>query len=202
MIQWSWRLASVEQHYGQQISYTGLYPCRTVNVDKCVILPPKPNKRTAGIATRYGLDGQWIESRPQGPPSLLHNGYRIFPGVKTAGTWCRPTISSEWVRAVRSTSVLSQHRHVVGLKYGARCGWLCWLAVYLPSFHSCVATCLSVGYCPLRKVFVSDSLAQFQYTHLNREKYLESSANVQRQPICYAAISMYWVSKLHLTNRS
>ena len=23
----------------------------------------------------------------RGPPSLLHNGYRVFPGGKAAGTW-------------------------------------------------------------------------------------------------------------------
>jgi hypothetical protein len=25
--------------------------------------------------------------RPWGPPSLLYNGYRVFPGGKAAGTW-------------------------------------------------------------------------------------------------------------------
>jgi len=47
-----------------------------------------------GIATGYGLDGPGIESRwearffrtcpdrPWGPPSLLHNGYWVFPGGK------------------------------------------------------------------------------------------------------------------------
>ena len=46
-----------------------------------------------GIATGYGLDGPAIKSREGeifrtcpnrswGPPSLLHNGYRVFPGVK------------------------------------------------------------------------------------------------------------------------
>jgi hypothetical protein len=46
-----------------------------------------------GIATAYGLDGPWIESRggkifrncpdrPWGPTSLLYNGYRVFPGGK------------------------------------------------------------------------------------------------------------------------
>jgi len=46
-----------------------------------------------GIATGYGLDGPGIESgggdifctcpdRPWGPPSLLYNGYRVFPGSK------------------------------------------------------------------------------------------------------------------------
>ena len=47
-----------------------------------------------GIATRYRLDGAGIESRwegeilhtcpdrLEGPPSLLYNGYRVFPGGK------------------------------------------------------------------------------------------------------------------------
>ena len=46
-----------------------------------------------GTATGYGLDGPGIESwwgeifctcpdRPGGPPSLLYNGYRVFPGGK------------------------------------------------------------------------------------------------------------------------
>ena len=45
------------------------------------------------IATGYRLDGPGIESqggeifhtcpdRPWGPPSLLYNGYRVFPGGK------------------------------------------------------------------------------------------------------------------------
>ena len=29
-----------------------------------------------------------IPDRPWGPPSLLYNGYRNFPGGKTAGAWC------------------------------------------------------------------------------------------------------------------
>jgi len=46
-----------------------------------------------GTATAYGLDGPGTESRwgeifrtsparPWGPPSLLYNGYRVFPGGK------------------------------------------------------------------------------------------------------------------------
>jgi hypothetical protein len=54
---------------------------------------------TVGIATRYGMDGPGIESRwgarfsafvqtgPGDPPSLLYNGYRVFPGGKAAGAW-------------------------------------------------------------------------------------------------------------------
>jgi len=48
---------------------------------------------SVGIATCYGLGGSGIESRwseifhacpdrPWGPPSLLYNGYRVFPGGK------------------------------------------------------------------------------------------------------------------------
>jgi hypothetical protein len=54
-----------------------------------------------GIATRYGLGGSEIEpqlgeifrtrpDRPWGPPSFLHNGYRVFPGCKAAGAWGWP----------------------------------------------------------------------------------------------------------------
>ena len=50
---------------------------------------------SVGIVTRYGLDGQGIESRwgvrlsapPRGPPSLQYNGYRVFAGGKAAGAW-------------------------------------------------------------------------------------------------------------------
>ena len=48
---------------------------------------------SVGIVTAYGLDGPRIESRwgeifrtspdrAWGPPSLLYNGYRVFPGGK------------------------------------------------------------------------------------------------------------------------
>ena len=63
-------------------------------------------KRTAvgrdssvGIVTRYGLDGPGTNpggseifrtrpDRPWGPPILLYNGHRVFPGCKAAGAWC------------------------------------------------------------------------------------------------------------------
>ena len=32
--------------------------------------------------------------RPRGPPSLLYNGYRVFPGGKAAGAWCWPPTPS------------------------------------------------------------------------------------------------------------
>jgi len=57
-----------------------------------------------GIATRCGLGYPGIESRwrgarfsallPTGPPSLLYNGNRVFPGGKKAGGWRWPSIPS------------------------------------------------------------------------------------------------------------
>jgi hypothetical protein len=49
---------------------------------------------SVGISTGYRLDGPGIEfrvgeifrtcpNRPWGPPSLLYNGYRAFPGVES-----------------------------------------------------------------------------------------------------------------------
>jgi hypothetical protein len=53
---------------------------------------------SVGIAARYRLDGPRIESRwrifrtrpdlTDSPPSLLYDGYRVFPGGKASGTWC------------------------------------------------------------------------------------------------------------------
>ena len=48
---------------------------------------------SVGIVTDYGLDGPGLKipvgtrfsarpDRPWGPPSLLQNGYRVFPGRK------------------------------------------------------------------------------------------------------------------------
>jgi hypothetical protein len=61
---------------------------------------------SVGIATDYGLDGPRNESRwgeifrtrtdrPWGPPSLLYNGYWVFPGGKATGRGAgHPTPSS------------------------------------------------------------------------------------------------------------
>ena len=60
---------------------------------KCVVSAQSGPGSSVGIATDHGLDGPGIESwwkarfyarldRPWSPPSLLYNGYRVFPGVK------------------------------------------------------------------------------------------------------------------------
>jgi hypothetical protein len=71
---------------------------------KCNIAIYVGRDSPVGIATRYGLDGpgikcRWGEifrtcpDRPWGPPSLLYNGYRAFPGGKAAGAWRWPSNS-------------------------------------------------------------------------------------------------------------
>ena len=55
-----------------------------------------------GTVTRYGLHGPGIESwwgwdflhQPWGPPSLLYNGYRVFPRGKAARAWRWPPTPS------------------------------------------------------------------------------------------------------------
>ena len=66
-----------------------LFCLKIYNVSETTVGPGS----VVGIATAYGLDGPGIESRlgeifrtspdrPWGPPSLLYNGYRVFPGGK------------------------------------------------------------------------------------------------------------------------
>jgi len=67
-------------------------------------LPKVGPGSSVSIATGYGLDGPGIESRwgretcpdqPWGPPSLLYNGYRVFPGGKERpGRKADPSLSS------------------------------------------------------------------------------------------------------------
>jgi hypothetical protein len=65
----------------------------SISFDVGTFFPCGPGS-VVGIATAYGLDGPGIESRwggeifrtcpdrPRGPPSLLYNEYRVFPGDK------------------------------------------------------------------------------------------------------------------------
>ena len=72
---------------------------------------------SVGIANRYGLDGPGIESRwwrifcnrpdrSWGSPSLLYNGYQVFPGGKTAGAWRWPPIPIEQWGYTESRTIL------------------------------------------------------------------------------------------------
>ena len=56
------------------------------------------SNNSVSIVIRHGLDGpgsnpgggEIFHNRPDGswgPPSLLYNGYRVFPGGKAAGAW-------------------------------------------------------------------------------------------------------------------
>ena len=71
------------------------------------------------VATGYGLDGLGIESRwseifrncpdrPWGQPSLLYNGYRVFPGVKSGlGVMLTPhPLQVPWSRKGRAIPLL------------------------------------------------------------------------------------------------
>ena len=91
--------------YGTHVVIRHIYIYIVVNLDcKIKMVSHQPpfqwiRDNSVGIATRYGLDGPGIESRwggeilrtrpgrPWGPPSLLYNCYRIFPGDKAAGAW-------------------------------------------------------------------------------------------------------------------
>ena len=79
-----------------------------LRIQKYLAVPYKPcgPGSSVAIATRYGLDGPGIESRwggeifrtrpdrPWSSPSLLYNGYRVFPGGKAAGAWRWPPTRS------------------------------------------------------------------------------------------------------------
>ena len=76
---------------------------------------------SVGIVTDYGLDGPGIESRwseifctcpvrPWGPPSLLYNGYRVFPVDKERpGRDAHPSpLLVPWSRKSRAIPLLPQ----------------------------------------------------------------------------------------------
>ena len=81
---------------------------------------------SAGTGTDYGMDGPGIESRwgeifrtnpsqPWGPPSLLYNGYRVFPGGKVRPVLpadhspsSRAVVMEEW--SYNSTHPLGHNR--------------------------------------------------------------------------------------------
>ena len=77
---------------------------------------------SVGIATRYGRGsnpggGEIFRIRPDrpwGPPSLLYNGYRVFPGDKAAGgavLTTHPHLSAEVTKGYSYTST-----HPLGLR--------------------------------------------------------------------------------------
>ena len=69
-----------------------LHHCRATKYFRVALYNTSGPSSSLGIATDYGLDGPEIESRrgvifrrpdwPWGPPSLLYNGYGVFPGGK------------------------------------------------------------------------------------------------------------------------
>jgi hypothetical protein len=65
--------------------------------------------------------------RPSGPPSLLYNGYRVFPWGKAAGTWRWPPIPS-------SAEVKERGEPYLYSPYGPSCSVLGW-PLPLPLVH-------------------------------------------------------------------
>jgi hypothetical protein len=110
---------------------TALFPFRRIMKQKCgeflgqsewilirhVYINRGSRNSIVGIATRYGLEGPGIESRwgeifrtypdrLQGPPSLLYNGYWVFPGVRRPGRDAghKPPSSAEVKKELSYTS--------------------------------------------------------------------------------------------------
>jgi hypothetical protein len=94
---WWWHSGSVEACSRSCICrvYISLHVGLSWQIECCVVHIKTNWSRdsSVGIATRYGLDGPGIESRwdeifrtypdrLRGPPSLLYNRYRVFPGGK------------------------------------------------------------------------------------------------------------------------
>ena len=54
--------------------------------------------RAGQSGDRIPIGGEIFRTRPHlpwGPPSLLYNGYLVFPGGKAAGAWCWPPTPSK-----------------------------------------------------------------------------------------------------------
>jgi hypothetical protein len=86
------------------------------------------------VRDRIPMGGEIFRTRPDrpwGPPSLLYNGYRVFPGGKAAGAWCQPPtpFSSKVPRPRQCTAIPLPPRafeSVTGYLYLYLC-WVRWL---------------------------------------------------------------------------
>jgi len=109
------------QHLAQPASWK-ITPCR-LSATAYSIYSQLPSilgpGSVVGITTEYGLDRPGIEyrwgrvfrtcpDRPWGPPSLLHNGYRVSPGVKSGrGVTLTPhALLVPWLRKSRAIPLL------------------------------------------------------------------------------------------------
>jgi hypothetical protein len=63
------------------------FPHETPGRDSSVYIATRYRLDGPGIETRWGRDFPTFPERPWGPPSLLYNGYRVFPAGKAAGAW-------------------------------------------------------------------------------------------------------------------
>jgi hypothetical protein len=74
---------AVEKHWHRETVTPFLWPCKWW--DKCIL-----EQWLIKINPGGGEIFRTCPDRPWGPPSLLYNGYRVYPGGKAAGAWCRP----------------------------------------------------------------------------------------------------------------
>ena len=65
-----------------------------VGRDSSVRTSTRYGQNGTGIESRWGRDFPHRPDRPSGPPSLLYNEYRVFPGGKAAGAWRWPPTPS------------------------------------------------------------------------------------------------------------
>jgi hypothetical protein len=82
---------------------------------------------SVGRVTDYGSNPGWGEifrthpDQPWGPPSLLYNGYQVFPRGKATGAWCWPptpfNAEVEKEQSYTSTHRLGHFRPVRGQLY-------------------------------------------------------------------------------------
>ena len=78
---------------------TKLYTTQAVRGEAGPGLPSRysDSLRAGRSGDRIPVGGEIFRTRPDrpwGPPSLLYNGYRVFPGGKAAGAWCWPPTPS------------------------------------------------------------------------------------------------------------
>jgi len=85
-----WTTASVLSNPVQNITifWKHLVLYLVVNCIDCYALEVRGSNPFGGEVFRIRPDRYW------GPPSLLYNGYRVFPGGKAAGAWRLPPAPS------------------------------------------------------------------------------------------------------------
>ena len=72
---------------GRDLPYNDEYKASLGGQDSSVVITTRYELDGPGIESRWSRDFSPTPDRPWGPPSLLYNGYGVYPGVKAAGAW-------------------------------------------------------------------------------------------------------------------